>query len=312
MQVFIAGSTGVLGRRLVSGFVEHGHTVVGLTRDDTGDEIVEARGGKPRRGDLFDEESIVQAAEGADVVIHAATAIPTENPTPEGWELNDRVRREGAQALTTAAAEAGAAQYIQQSIVWVARQPNGTAFDEDSTPNPVPSTQSALDAEDISWEAGEQHDFDVSVLRCGYFYGPDSAHTRADGEALIQDERPVIAGSEKTPLSYLHLDDAASAFVGAAEADRSGLWHVVDDEPTSDADYTAMLADLLDASVAGQISKEVARQSMGDVGVELLTSPMETSNDRFRADIGWEPKYPTYRDGLDQIVQTWESKGFLV
>lgn len=85
---------------------------------------------------------------------------------------------------------------------------------------------------------------------------------------------------------YLHLDDAASAFVAAAEADRSGLWHVVDDEPISDADYTATLAEQLDASIAGQISEEVARQAIEDVGVELLTNSMPTSNNKFRTEVG--------------------------
>jgi nucleoside-diphosphate-sugar epimerase len=215
----------VLGRRLVSGFSKHGHTVIGLTRDTNGDEIVEARGGKPRRGDLFDEASILQAADGADTIIHAATAIPTDSATPEAWDLNDRVRTEGAEALTKAAVEVDADQYLQQSIVYVARQPDGSAYDESSAPNPVSWTQSALDAEEIAVEAGEQNGFDVSVLRCGNFYGADSYYTRADGKGLIRGERPIIEGTQETLVSYLHLDDAAKAFIAAAEATQSDLWH---------------------------------------------------------------------------------------
>lgn len=311
MRVFIAGSTGVLGRRLVSEFTERGHSVIGLTRDTTGDEIVEARGGDPRRGDLFDEDSVVRAAQGADTLIHAATAIPTDSATPEAWELNDRVRTEGAEALTTAAVDVGADQFLQQSIVWVARQPDGSAYDERSTPNPVSWTQSALDAEEIAVEAGEQHGFNVSVLRCGYFYGSDSYYTRADGDGLIRGERPIIEDSENTPLSYLHLDDAASAFVATAEAPQSGLWHVVDDEPISDAEYASILAERLDASAPEHISKEAAREAMGDITVELITNAMPTSNDTFRTDIGWEPMYPTCREGITQIVNSWKSEDFL-
>lgn len=310
MRVFIAGSTGVLGRRLVTEFTERRHSVIGLTRDATGDEIVEARGGEPRRGDLFDEDSVVRAAQGADTIIHAATAIPTDSVTPEAWELNDRVRTEGAEALTTAAVEVGADQFLQQSIVWVARQPDGSAYDESSTPNPVSWTQSALDAEEIAVEAGEQHGFDVSVLRCGYFYGSDSYYTRADGQGLVRGERPVIEDSADTLLSYLHLDDAARAFVATAEAPQNDLWHVVDDEPISDDEYVSILAERLDASVAGHISKETARESMGDITVELLTNAWPTSNDKFRSDIGWEPTYPTCREGLTQVVNAWESEGF--
>lgn len=312
MRVFIAGSTGVLGQRLVTEFCDRGHAVIGLTRDATGDEIVEARGGESRRGDLFDEASILRAAEGADTIIHAATAIPTDSATPEAWELNDRVRTEGAEALTKAAVEVDADQYLQQSIVYVARQPDGSAYDESSVPNPVSWTQSALDAEEIAVEAGEQHGFDVSVLRCGNFYGADSYYTRADGEGLIHGERPIIEGSEDTLLSYLHADDAARAFAATAEAPQSGLWHVVDDEPMSDAEYVSILAERLGVSVAGHISKEAASEAMGDITVKLLTNAWPTSNDKFRTDIGWEPAYPTCREGLTQVVNSWESEGFLL
>lgn len=312
MQVFIAGSTGVLGRRLVSQFTDHGYTAVGLTRDERGDTIVESRGGEPRRGDLFDEESVVRAAEGSDVVIHAATAIPTENPSPEDWELNNRVRREGAQVLTKAAANVGADQYLQQSIVWVARQPDGTAFDEDSARHPDdPSTQSAVDAEDISREAGEQYGFDVSILRCGYFYASDSYHTKEQGEALIQGNQPIIDGSEDAKISRVHVSDAASGFVAAAEGNLSGLWHVIDNEPVTMAEFSTTLAERLDASAPERVSEEVARREMGDVQVELLCTPMPTSNDKLRAETDWEPQYSTYKEGLDHVVKTWESEGFL-
>lgn len=140
MQVFVTGLTGVLGRRLVTQFTDQGHDVVRLTRSERGDEIVEERGGEPRRGDFYDEESVIQAAERADIVVYAATAVPTENPTFEAWTINDQVRRKGVRSLTKATAEVGADQYLQQSIVWVARQSDGTEFDENSPLNPNSQT----------------------------------------------------------------------------------------------------------------------------------------------------------------------------
>ena len=63
-------------------------------------------GGEPRAGDLFDANSLVRAAEGADVVIHAATAIPlSTKPTPKDWEMNNRIRVDGTRALAGATAE---------------------------------------------------------------------------------------------------------------------------------------------------------------------------------------------------------------
>src|SRR6202158_5019556 len=150
MKLFIAGASGVLGRRLVRQFVARGHSVIGQVRSTKAESAVRESGGEPRHADLFDAESLARAAEGCDTVIHAATAIPKkQKTTPDDWAMNDRIRRKGTRCLTEAAAKIGAKTYIQQSVVWVARPKDGSAFDEDSPAVPDPAIQSAVDAEAI-------------------------------------------------------------------------------------------------------------------------------------------------------------------
>ena len=99
MRVAIAGATGVLGRRMVRQFLERGHGVVGLARDEKGLETIRKLGGEAVVGDIFDAGSLAAAFGRADVVIHAATSIPTDvRDGRAGWELNDRLRREGTRA----------------------------------------------------------------------------------------------------------------------------------------------------------------------------------------------------------------------
>jgi len=45
--------------------------------------------------------------------------------------------------------------------------------------------------------------------------------------------------------------------------------------------------------------------------VDVMTTPMPTTNDRFREVVGWEPEYSTYREGLRQVVETWRNDGTL-
>ncbi|WP_224336799.1 NAD-dependent epimerase/dehydratase family protein [Haloprofundus halobius] len=310
MRVFVAGATGVLGRRLVSQFTESGHDVVALTRDAEGDELVADRGGEPYRGDLFDADSLALAAEGADVVIHAATAIPTDpNPTTEAWNRNDRVRREGARALTTAAASVGAERYIQQSVVWVAANSRGDPFDESSPPEPTRITQSAVDAEQIAMAASHDAPFSASVLRCGVLYAPDAAHTRQYAERLLRRRLPALGrgplGRDEVVVAPIHADDAASAFVAAAESGADGIWHVVDDEPVSTREFLRTFADYLDAPRPLPVPAWLARATVGSEAVSQFTTSMPTTNERFRAATGWEPTYPTYREGLRQVVDEW-------
>lgn len=313
VRVFVAGATGVLGGRLVRELTERGHDVVGLTRDDRGDAVVESGGGEPRRGDLFDRESLEAGAAGADVVVQAATAIPTGGGD-KTWELNDRVRREGVENLAAAAAAVGADRYLQESVVWVARQPDGSAFDEESPTHPTPTTASSVDAERIARESGAEHGFDVAVLWCGWFYAADSAHTRDFGRRLQRRRLPIVGrgvlGRRDARLSFLHVDDAASAYAAAVEGDATGTFHVVDDEPTEYATFVREMAERLGAPDPIGIPAWLARLFVEDDVVRLLANPIPTSNGRFREAFDWAPAYPTVREGLDAVVSRWRDEGF--
>src|SRR3984957_873971 len=193
MKVFIAGASGVLGRRLVRQFVERGHSVIGLVRSPKGEITVQEAGGEPQHADLFDADSLARAAEGCDTVIHAATAIPVKaKTTPADWAMNDHIRRKGTRCLTEAAAKIGAKTYLQQSVVWVARPRNESPFTEDSPAVPEPSIQSAIDAEKIARETELTEGITVAILRGGYFYDSESAHTRTLADALRERKMPII------------------------------------------------------------------------------------------------------------------------
>jgi nucleoside-diphosphate-sugar epimerase len=305
MKVFIAGASGVLGRRLVRQFVARGHSVIGQVRSPKAETGVKEAGGEPRHADLFDAESLAQAAEGCDTVIHAATSIPVKQKTaPADWAMNNHIRRKGTRCLTEAAAKIGAKTYLQQSIAWVARPKNDSPFDEDSPTAPDPAIQSAIDAEAIAREAESAEGFTVSILRGGFFYDSESAHTRMIANALRKRQMPII-GSGDAMWAMIHTDDAASAYVVAAEKPRSGVWHIVDNELVEVRTFLKEFAARLGAPVPRRVPVWLARWLAGVQAVEYFTRSTRTTNARFRRDFGWTPRYPTYREGLEQIVASW-------
>lgn len=311
MKIFIAGATGVLGRRLIQQFLTRGRSVVGLVRTPQGEQLVRSLGGESRWGDLFDAGALARAAEGADVVIHAATSIPNKRRlAPSDFEMNNRIRRDGTRALTVCAAKIGAQLYLQQSIVWAAQPPDGSAFDEDSPTFPNSVTLSALEGEAIAHEAGKRFGFNVSVLRCGWFYSADSSHTRIMGEELFRRRMPII-GKGDAVKSLLHVDDAASAFVNVAEANRGGLWHVVDDYPVTMAELLTGFAERLGALSPRRVPIWLARLVAGKYLVSFLTSSIRTSNARFHHEFGWTPRFSSFKEGLDHVVTAWKSEAFL-
>lgn len=311
MRVFIAGATGVLGRRMVRRFLERNHKVAGLARDEKAAQAIQKLGGEAVIGSIFDADGLAAAVGKADVVIHAATAIPTKvSSNADDWAMNDRLRREGTQALTAATAKLGAKIYIQQSVVWVARPPDDSFFDESTkVDKPDGLYASAFDGELIALEAGEKFGFKTAVLRCGGFYAPDATHTRILAEGLLKRRLPLIGKGEAISAN-LHTDDAASAYLAAAEAGKGGIWHVTDDAPVTIKAMLTEMAQKLGAPAPRRIPLWLARLFLWSGVIEFFTRSTRTSNRLFREEFGWSPKFPSFQQGLGQVVNTWRNEGF--
>lgn len=316
MRVFITGSTGVLGRRLVEQLTDHGHDVVGLVRDADGEAIVDDRGGTPRYGDVLEPESLDAAIDdGIEVVIHAATAIPASTkPSEDEWAHNDRVRKEGAKNVLSTVPDS-VAHVLVPSVVWLARQPDGSAFDETAERHPDRATRSAAELEELLLARAAESTFEATILRCGFFYASDARDTLTWGKQLLDGDLPIVGGGllgrRDAELSLVHAHDAARAFVAAIEHEASGIYHIVDDEPVTPATLFTTFAERLNAPEPGRIPGWLARFFIGKIAAETMTHPMPTTNEKAKRELDWEPTYPTSREGLDQVIDQWERDGTL-
>jgi nucleoside-diphosphate-sugar epimerase len=305
VKVFIAGATGVLGRGLVARLAARGAEVAGLARTPSAGSLIRSLDGQPVHVDLFDTAALARAIEGADVVIHAATAIPPgiRARFRRAWSENDRIRREGTRALVKAAAAAGARFYLQQSVAWVVKSPGGSRpYDEDVTPDAPALVQSAVDGEHIAQEIGDRRGLRVGVLRAGVFYGPDASRAMA---AVIRKGWMPIPGEGDSLVAPIHVADMVSAVVAVAEARAAGIWHVVDDERVTLAGLLRHLAHALGAPVPPRVPVWRARLLLGGHVLESLTTSANTCNAKIRRELGWTPAFPTYRKGIADLVSVW-------
>ena len=110
MNIFVAGATGAVGRRLVPLLVAADHNVTGVARTDAKALSLRLQGAKPITLDLFDASAVVAAVKGHEVVINMATHIPTgaKAMLPGAFNENNRIRREASANLANAASAAGA------------------------------------------------------------------------------------------------------------------------------------------------------------------------------------------------------------
>jgi nucleoside-diphosphate-sugar epimerase len=303
-RIFVAGGTGVLGRRAVQALVAAGHQVTAIARTEDKAEAIRSWGAAPARVDLFDAPAVAAAVEGHDVVANLATHIPRTSKAalPGAWRENDRIRREGSRILVDAALAAGATRYIQESVCFVYADGGDTWLDEDAPLDVV----GYLDSLTTSLENTQRFTAGGGAgvfLRFGMFYAPDAHHV-IDQVTWARRGVSMEAGDLSGYKAMIHADDAASAVVAALDVP-AGIYNVADDEPLTRAEHVALTAELVGRTRLKRVVHRV--RHLAGSKVDVLTRSQRVSNQRFRQASGWAPRYPSIREGYPVVfAQTAE------
>ena len=307
MRVFVAGATGVIGRRLVPRLVEAGHTVTAMTRSPDRAKAIVALGADPVECDVYDTTGLEEAVRKAepDVVIHQLTALPPAidpRKMEEQLAANDRIRTEGTRNLVKAAAAAGARRIVAQSVSF-AYTPEGGPVEEEDAPlwleAPRPWRRSVEAIADLERQVLSVEGVEGVVLRYGYFYGPGTAYAEDGSVAdLVRARQLPIAGRGSGVFSFVHADDAASATVLALDHGEPGIYNVVDDEPAPLREWLPVYVKALDAPAPRKVPVFLARLAVGSYGVYDMTQQRGASSAKAKKELGWTPASPTWRTGF--------------
>jgi nucleoside-diphosphate-sugar epimerase len=211
MKVFLAGATGVVGRRLAVLLRRAGHEVAGTTRSEAKAAALQAIGAVPVLVDAYDADKLKLAvfAVQPDVIVHQLTDLPQvidPNTMFAALEANARLRITGTRNLVDAALTNGVRRVIAQSIA-VAYAPGAGPLTEDDPIDPAQVGVIALE-QAVLQTAG----IDGIVLRYGRFYGPGTWTEQPKGPAP------------------LHVDAAAQAALLALTAGVSGIYNLAEDD----------------------------------------------------------------------------------
>jgi nucleoside-diphosphate-sugar epimerase len=294
MKVFVAGATGVLGRRAVARLLDAGHEVTAVVRTVEATDRIRAAGARPVTVDLFDPPRVAAAVGGHDAVVNLATHIPaTMHAWRRGaWRENDRLRREAATNLVAGAADA--VVVVQESIAFLYDDHGTDRITESDRVRPGPVTGSALAAEAAAHAATADGRRGV-VLRFGQFVAPDAGHTRYV-LAMARRGRLALLGPPAGHVSFVDADDAAAAVVAALDAP-AGTYNVCEDEPATRAEHAAALA-----AVAGRPVRPLPRWLGRTRLAEPLARSHRLSNARLRAVTDWRPRVPEIRADWERVA----------
>lgn len=300
-NIFIAGATGVMGRRVVPQLVQAGYTVTAIGRNPDSRNQLAQSGARPIELDLFDPAAVHRAVTGQDVVINLATSIPSTSRMflPGAWRMTSRIRRFASSNLVEAALAEGAERYIQESFAPIYPDCGSEWIDESTPTKPVEYNRAVLDAEAAAQRFGERGGVGIA-LRFAFFYGPDSPMT-LDTIRFVQRGWSPIFGSPEAYFSSLSHDDAASAVIAALELP-SGIYNVSDDEPLQRREYVDSLASLLSIP-SPRLPPRWIEKLLGSLG-ETLARSERISNRKLKNASNWAPKYPSMRQGWQAVLDS--------
>lgn len=317
LTVAVTGATGTLGGALLPLLEadERVVKVIGVSRggapSDTSEREITTR---YERGDVQDEEGLVDAVAGADVVVHLASAITGNTDAAHHRAINV----DGTVHAFRAAVAVGARRFVYASSVAAygfGRQ-NPIGMDEDqplmSSDRFFYAREKAEAEQHLAAEAAAHPDVEVYVLRPSGVVGPDAVGAKAIlpgslaplgrslAELLLRGGRlpvPVPCLVPALRLQLVHHDDVADALrrcvVGAGPP---GAYNIAGDDVLTLVDLAREVGVLALPLPEGAIEWPARALSALPLPpplqwVQAATTPAVMDTYRARETLGWRPRF---------------------
>jgi nucleoside-diphosphate-sugar epimerase len=304
MRVFVTGATGALGRFLVPGLVAAGHEVTATTRTPGKATQLREAGAEPVVVDGLDREAVIAAVRSAspEVIVHEMTALANLRnlrQPDQAFAATNELRTRGTDNLLAAAVAAGTRRVIAQGYAGPGPdKPSGGQLKTEEDPLDWRPIRAAVHMPAAFTHVDKTVPVAVPegiVLRYGSFYGPGASDFLLDG--VRKRQLPVIGGGAGI-WSFIEITDAAAATITAVGHGAPGLYNVVDDDPAPVAEWLPYLAEVAGAKPPWRMPAWLGRLLAGEFVVAQMTTSRGSSNEKARKELGWEPRYGSWRDGF--------------
>jgi UDP-glucose 4-epimerase len=308
MRVLVTGAFGFIGTAVVKHLALAAHEVVALTHQPPGVQTPASHASEVVHADICDTRAIRAAVSEVEAVCHLAALSHVresfERPM-DYWQVNTIGTRTIVDVLASKAAKSGRpAPFIQASTHAVYGAPQHQPITEDT---PLASTspygKSKAAAEDAVAAASSTGTLSAVCLRLFNVAGAVAGRTDTDLTRIIPRTLAVAAGRATTleingdgrvVRDFVHVEDAAAAFVLALAACRQGSYAVYN--------VGATAASILDIVT---ITEQIVGHSIPVTHNPPKPEPQVIIADTARAssELSWTPE----RSSLSQIISdAWE------
>ena len=223
MRVFVAGGSGVIGRRLVPQLVANGHEVTATTTSADKLRLLADLGADGVVMDGLDPAAVGEAVAAArpDTIVNQMTALseahsgkPDLRRADRFFAITNRLRSEGVDHLLAAAEATGVSHVVMQGHASMnGVRTGGWVKTEEDPLEVIEGTKAINRLEETVVDAGG------AVLRYGGFYGPGA---NDDQVRMVRRRLFPLVGEGTGYFSWVHVEDAASATVLAVEQKVTG------------------------------------------------------------------------------------------
>ncbi len=292
MRILIVGC-GYVGLALGGRLSSSGAEVLGLRRQGDPDGALAAAGIRAVRGDLTRPEDLEAIPGDFDAVVCAVSS------SRGGAEVYREVYLGGAKNLVAWARHRRVGRLVSVSSTSVYSQTDGSWVTEDSPAEPPGQTGQLLVAtEAVFTEADRSGLVSTQIVRVGGIYGPGRGHLFQQFVAGQARRDPSQGQGQGRWINMIHRDDVASALEAVMLRGEGGrIYNAVDDEPVLQGRFLQFLADQ-----TGLPLPPPADPTEGPSTRKRGTTHKRVSNRRLREELGWNPRFPTYREGYAAAI----------
>jgi len=300
MKVLVTGAAGFLGRHVCEALIESGHDITGM----------DALPGKaPTGAVVWLDRDVTRISHddvppGIEAVIHMA-AIASPKTCDASPPLAFNVNVNGTYQMLKLAVEAGAKKFIFVSSAHVyGITPSYMPTDERHPLWPQDTyTVTKILGERLCQLYYENHGLSYTTLRLFNVYGPGQAlgyfipDMIAKAEALrdvnADPAGNITLGGANTVKDFVHVDDAARAFVAAVESPYVGPINIGSGIPVE----------------LGSVLGHIGREMRVDVVLNNAPSTTRMQSDWSRAKqvLGWEPTM-SLEEGLRGTIKSAQTR----
>lgn len=297
MMVLVTGCLGYIGKRIVKILLRNGYRVRGLIMENQQEEAqeLEKMGMEVFVGDLLCGDSLVGIGEDIDIVFHLAGLHSS---------INNMVKLyvNGTEALFKALEGYPVKLFVfsSNSSVYGSYRTRDTFIADETMPLIIehPFAEITKNAEEVVQREANRNCIKYVILRIGEVYGEDKYNL------LHKMQHPFsLLGNGKNFVSLIHIDDLLNVLMMSITGLKEGIYNVCDSHPCVQwmlFEYGAKLSKGYGPTWIG--TEELEERILQSIhGLKMLSIKM--SNDKLCRETGYTFSYPSYREGLNVLLQ---------